>query len=60
LAEVRQELAELENRIFLRINGTFARNSECLLRHSGVNTRLEDLANELRDLSRAERRNEER
>ena len=52
LAEVRQELAELENRIILRINGTYARNSEVLLRDQVVNSRLDDLAEEVRNLSR--------
>ena len=31
LAEVRKELAELENRIFTRINGTYVRSGECQL-----------------------------
>ena len=31
LAEVRKELAELENRIFTRINGTYVRSGECRL-----------------------------
>jgi len=52
LAEVRQELAELENRIIIRINGTYSRNSECLLRNANVNSRLDDLAEEVRNLSR--------
>ncbi len=32
LAEVRKELAELENRIITRINGTYVRSGECQLR----------------------------
>ncbi len=32
LAEVRKELAELENRIIARINGTYVRTEECKLR----------------------------
>jgi hypothetical protein len=32
LAEVRRELAELENRIITRINGTYVRAGECHLR----------------------------
>ena len=59
LAEVRQELAELENRIITRINGTYARNAECLLRHGSVDSRMDDLSNEVRDLSRAGRHTEE-
>ena len=43
LAEVRRELAELENRVILRINGTFVRQSECLLREALVGERLEIL-----------------
>ena len=48
LAEVRKELAELENRIITRINGTFVRASECHLREEHLHERLEDLADELR------------
>ena len=44
LAEVRRELAELENRIILRINGTFVRTGECHLReelmHEKINSAL--------------------
>ena len=43
LAEVRRELAELENRVIARINGTFVRQSECLLREALVGDRLEVL-----------------
>lgn len=32
LAEVRQELAELENRVILKMNGSYTRQSECELR----------------------------
>lgn len=32
LAEVRREIAELENRIIVRINGTYVRQGECRLR----------------------------
>ncbi len=48
LAEVRKELAELENRIITRINGTFVRASECHLREGHLHERLDDLAEELR------------
>ena len=49
LAEVRKELAELENRIITRLNnGTFVRASECHLREEHLHERLEDLAEELR------------
>ncbi len=40
LAEVRKELAELENRVIARINGTFVRSAECKLREELVQERL--------------------
>jgi len=43
LAEVRKELAELENRIIARINGTYARASEFRLRDEYVEARLTHL-----------------
>ena len=43
LAEVRRELAELENRVIAKINGTFVRQSECLLREALVGERLDSL-----------------
>ena len=43
LAEVRRELAELENRVIAKINGTFVRQSECLLREALVGERLDAL-----------------
>jgi hypothetical protein len=49
LAEVRRELAELENRIITRINGTFVRSSECQLREENVKSRLEALVEEIRN-----------
>jgi len=49
LAEVRKELAELENRIITRLNnGTFVRASECHLRESHLRERFDTLAEELR------------
>jgi hypothetical protein len=48
LAEVRKELAELENRIFLRINGTYVRSQECTLREANVQQRVEALVAEMR------------
>ncbi len=44
LAEVRKELAELENRIITRINGTYVRSGECKLREELVHERLAELA----------------
>ncbi|MCL4796485.1 MAG: hypothetical protein KJZ84_18115 [Bryobacteraceae bacterium] len=41
LAEVRQELAELENRIILRINGQYVRGAECKLREEALESRIQ-------------------
>jgi hypothetical protein len=49
LAEVRKELAELENRIITRINGTYVRASECKLRDENMHDRIESLAREVRN-----------
>ena len=43
LAEVRRELAELENRLMLRINGTYVRGSECKLREALLQERIDVL-----------------
>lgn len=48
LAEVRKELAELENRIILRINGTYVRTSECRLRDENLQERIRVIADEVR------------
>ena len=48
LAEVRKELAELENRIILRINGPYVRTTECKLRDENIHTRIDLLAAEVR------------
>ena len=48
LVEVRKELAELENRIIVRINGTYVRASEARLRDENLHGRLELLAAEIR------------
>jgi hypothetical protein len=53
LAEVRKELAELENRIITRINGTYVRAGECKLREENVSEPLGALARELRCLARS-------
>ena len=53
LAEVRKELAELENRIFTRINGTYVRSGECRLREENVHARLESLMEEVRNRNAA-------
>ena len=49
LAEVRKELAELENRIILRINGTYVRTTECKLRDENIHDRIDVLAAEIRN-----------
>ncbi len=43
LAEVRRELAELENRVIAKMNGTYVRQSECILREALVGERLDAL-----------------
>ena len=53
LAEVRKELAELENRIFTRINGTYVRRGECELREELVHERLMAIADELKNKNAA-------
>lgn len=54
LAEVRRELAELENHIIARIhNGTFVRASECHLRESHLHERLNALAEDLKSKTAA-------
>jgi len=56
LAEVRKELAELENRIITRINGTYVRASECRLRAGNMHERVEAIATEMRrDAHRSDR-----
>lgn len=40
LAEVRCELAEMENRVIFRLNGTYVRASECRLREDLVHERI--------------------
>ena len=43
LAEVRREIAEMEHRLFLKINGTYMRRSECQLKEALTEERLETL-----------------
>lgn len=47
LAEVRKEIAELENRIIARINGTYVRTGECQLREELVHEKISALVAEL-------------
>ena len=53
LAEVRRELAELENRIITRINGTYVRAGECQLREQLVHERLANMVDEIRNRNAA-------
>ena len=53
LAEVRKELAELENRIITRINGTYVRAGECQLREQLVHERLATMVEELKNRNAA-------
>ena len=53
LAEVRKELAELENRIFLRINGTYVRAGECKLREELVHERFATVMEEMKNRNAA-------
>jgi hypothetical protein len=48
LAEVRKELAELESRIILRLNGLYLRKAEADLREALLEERLEALAGQKR------------
>ena len=53
LAEVRKELAELENRIITRINGTYVRAGECQLREQLVHERLSTMMQEIQNRAAA-------
>lgn len=44
LAEVRKEMADLENRLIAKINGTYIRRRECELRTENTRERVEVLA----------------
>ena len=53
LAEVRRELAEIESKVFLRINGTYVRQAECKLREELAAERLDAVVKEIRGRSAA-------
>jgi hypothetical protein len=53
LAEVRKELAELENRIITRINGTYVRAGECKLREELVHERIAAISEEMKNRNAA-------
>jgi hypothetical protein len=48
LAEVRKELAEMESRVILRLNGTYVRSQECNLRQDLLHERLASITDEMR------------
>jgi hypothetical protein len=48
LAEVRKELAELEHRLYLKINRTYMRRSECQLKEALTEERLDALVDEMK------------
>ncbi len=50
LAEIRQEMAELETRLVTRINGTYVRTGECRLRGENLHARFDELAKDLNTL----------
>ena len=47
VAEVRKEIAELENRFLQRINGSFVRTSECHVREDGVQRQFAAMVDEI-------------
>jgi hypothetical protein len=49
LAEVRKELAELESRIILRLNGLYMRRAECELHNALLEERIEGIARQKRE-----------
>jgi hypothetical protein len=49
LAEVRRELAEMENRVILRLNGNYVRRRECELLERNMHERVESLAQRVRE-----------
>ncbi len=49
LAEVRKELAEMENRIILRLNGLYIRRSECELHNALLEERIEGIERRKRE-----------
>lgn len=49
LAEVRKELAELESRIILRLNGLYVRRAECELHSALLEERLEGMVRRKRE-----------
>ena len=48
LAEVRRELAEMENRVIFKLNGTYVRGAECHLREAAIREHMDVLVGEIR------------
>jgi hypothetical protein len=53
LAEVRKELAELEGRIILRLNGLYVRRTECELHNALLEERIENIVRQKREAASA-------
>ncbi len=49
LAEVRKELAEMENRIILRLNGLYMRRAECELHNALLEERIKGIEQRKRE-----------
>lgn len=47
LAEVRREMAEMENRLAEKLNGKYVRTQECVLRSALVQERINALAEDV-------------
>ena len=55
LAEVRRELAEMENRLTEKMNSKYVRQAECVLREGHIHDRLNTVFEEIRSRNAAER-----
>ena len=53
LAEVRKEMAEMENRLADRLNGKYVRAAECSLRESLLQERIATILEEVRSRNAA-------
>lgn len=53
LAEVRREMAELENRLIEKLNGKYVRSGECQLREQLVQERLAAIMDDLKNKNAA-------
>ncbi|MDR3738101.1 MAG: hypothetical protein P4L40_03685 [Terracidiphilus sp.] len=55
LAEIGKEMADLEDRLIFRINGTYIRRRECELREANVQQRIDSLTELVRNKDAASR-----